>query len=1073
MRNTNVTLQHIAAAATREGTAMKLHPPHSSIALGNSHQRRGFPLQPGLWLTALFLFVFSPFVAHAQQATGDITGRVMNQATGRYLANAVISVDGTAIRALTDDLGAYRITNLVAGTYTVRAAYIDLDSAASTVTVAVGETATADFNLTSEVYVMEAFTVSGEREGAAKALQDQRFSNSMINVVASDSFGNMVDGNIGELMKKLPGVAIDYDGEDPGAMRIRGMPPAMASVTMDGNPIASGGSGNSRAFDLGTFAVQNIDVIELNFAPTPDQPSHNMGGSVNFKTRNAFAQKGRRIRIDGNLSLNTSALDFSKTAGGGRTPDRKLKPGLMFAYSEAFGSVRPFGVSIVANFYQRYRYNNSYTLPGGYTYDPEAMRLNDYKVAEDMQGTIGSVLWQEAGAATERRNLAVNLDWKVSNNTILFFRTSYTQDIDSGRFNHNVRLTAGTHLEGSDFQNIIAGNSTVAVTNSVQNRNVKSFNINLGAEHKFGDFELKYDAYITKSSSNPDPSEYYSIDYTLGGINMNVLDVSGNATGQIVQTFGPDYLDVSNYSRLNLTRNFSYGDDKHVGAKFEIKKPFRMFGVPVLVQAGASFNRQEHANQLYYRLLRLTGNSALNGFGTASEPQLQQFADPYFKNAWNFDLPIPTWLSPYFVYDHYMENPEQFYRFYADVGNSGRDVLASEVGRTMENDKSTTEDMYAGYIMGTVNIASKFTMMAGIRYETTHLAGKGWSMDTRDNPFRANGIYDIVSPTSPYYGYSAYDATMLLFARSQPTKDYDGIFPNVQIKYDITPNLSARAAYTTGMARPNFNDVLWANDRIRHDMKLIQRPNPNLKSQTHDLYQLRLEYYFKKFGSVMLTGFYQDYKDYIYTFSDYEPYYDTETEEESLWRVESKQNIGKGRNYGFEFSYQQRLGFIAKWLERVEFYIMYSWADPKAEYPRHSLPVPVSSTGPVPQAEIDAWLASPIIIESIPLNNIKRRYAASSLSYKGPKFTASVTANWTDTYAQSITNTATKRGEATMYAENIRMDLSLGYRLSRHWEAYFDWRNFTDVPDERSIFNRTGGYYTSGMVMNAGVRANF
>jgi hypothetical protein len=112
-------------------------------------------------------------------------------------------------------------------------------------------------------------------------------------------------------------------------------------------------------------------------------------------------------------------------------------------------------------------------------------------------------------------------------------------------------------------------------------------------------------------------------------------------------------------------------------------------------------------------------------------------------------------------------------------------------------------------------------------------------------------------------------------------------------------------------------------------------------------------------------------------------------------------------------------------------------------------------------------------MESIPLNDIKRRYAAASLSYKGSKFFASVTANWTDAYAQNVSTAAATNGQTTMYAESIRMDLSLGYKLSRHWEAYFDWRNFTDTPDERSIFDRTGGYYTSGMVINAGVRANF
>jgi TonB-dependent receptor len=1082
MRNTNVTLQHIAADATREGTAMKHHPPRSSIALGNSQLCRGFPLQPGLWLAALFLFVFSPFVAHAQQATGDITGRVLNQATGRYLANAVVSVDGTTIRALTDDLGVYRITSLAAGTYTVRAAYIDLDSAASTVTVAVGETATADFNLTSEVYVMEAFTVSGEREGAAKALQDQRYAQSMINVVASDSFGNMVDGNIGELMKKLPGVAIDYSGEDPGAMRIRGMDPSLASITVDGNPIASNGGSTSRAFDLGSFAVQNIEVIELNFAPTPDQPANSMGGSVNFKTRNAFAQKGRRIRIDGNLSLNTSALDFSKTPGGERTPDRKLKPGLMFAYSEAFGEKRPIGISLVANFYQRYRYNNDYTLPSGYTYDPNALLETGGIVNADMQGTISSVQWREAGAASERRNLAINLDWKVSDNTVLFLRTAYTQDIDNGRYEHQFRVNAGTHMEGSNFSNIIGNSSNVAVTNRTINRDTTLWNVNFGAEHKFGNLTIDYDIYASQSQSEPAPSTYFEIQYGLKAINMSVRGVSGNATGEVVQTGGPDYLDISNYSELTLFNNYTWGRDTQMGAKINVKKPLSVFGVPVLVKAGASFNQQGRDNQLHYRQYKMTGNSSLSAFATAAEPTLPQFTDPYYRDSWggSFNIPIPLWLNTYYVYDYFLANQDKFYRYQTDVESNGRNINQSEYARVKNGDKNTTENTIAGYLMGTVNI-SKLTVLAGVRYELTQLTGKGYAFDSSADPFASGHMYDTVRelingdpnpryqwnvPGSP--NYNPFELSDLLFTWKTRKKDYTGIFPNLQLKYEITPNFALRAAYTTSMGRPNYNDVLFAEDTIFDNYNMIRRPNTNLKPQTSDLYQVRLEYYFKKFGSVTLTGFYQPYRNYIYNVVYYEPYFNLANETEEMWKVETKENVGKGRNYGIELSYQQRLGFIASWLDRVEFYAMFSYADPTAKYPKRS--GYIETSGEATEEQIEAYMNSELVMTKIPLNNIKKRYAAASLTYKGPRLFASVTANWTAKYARSINLTSL---EQTDYAENIRLDLSLGYKLSRHWESYFDWRNFTDVPDERSIFDRTGGYYTSGMVMNVGVRANF
>lgn len=1040
-------------------------------------------------LGAIMAFILLPLSALAQQ--GVITGRVMNQATGKYLANAVITVDGTSVRTYTDDLGVYRFSNIDAGAHTVTAEYTDLDKGSNTVTVVSGETVTSDFNLTSQVYHLEKFVVSSDREGSAKALQDQRYANNMINVVAADSFGNMVDGNVGELMKKLPGVAIDYNGEDPGAMRIRGMPPEMASITLDGNPIASGGGGTSRAFDLGTFAVQNLETIEVNFAPTPDQSANNMGGMVNFKTKNAFAQKGRRVRIDGNLSLNTQALDFGKTPGGNRTPDRKIKPGLMFQYTEAFGTVRPIGISVVANFFQKYRQNNNYDVP--YAFSSNALQDNGGIATADMQGNVGNVTWTERGTATERRNFNINLDWKVSDSTVLFLRTGYTHDLGIGQYEHRFRINTGSHLgatadhPASNFDQIVGQSSSVAMTSALDNADTKLWNVTVGAQHKFGRFEIDYDIYSSQSKSDRDPRENFNITYGLNAINLSVYDVSGNASGKIHQTDtgGVDlpadqwsYLDISKYNGLSINQDFNYGSDDQMGAKFNVALPVMIsnmngtWNIPLKIKFGGSINQQKRDTERYWRTLRLTGNSNETAFGTAAEPTLQQFADPYYQNSWRGfdDVPIPYWLSPYKVYDHYLTYPEQFYRRLIEFGNKGGYLPESEYGRVKEGNKESTERVMAGYIMATANI-SQLTLLAGVRYERTELTGWGNIYDQTDDAYAANHKYDVVTPTSPYYRWDIehpFELADLRYSWTKRTYEYSRYFPNVQLKYDITRNLVARVAYTTGMGRPNLNDVLWTTDRVSPAYRLIRRPNPELKAQTNDLYQARLEYYFSRFGSATLTAFYQPYKNYIQSTSFYEPYTFTEDDGETrteLWEVQMNRNVGDGRNLGVEASYQQRLGFIADWLKRVEFYISLSLCDPKAKYPYRKTADHVLN-----DEEAAEWNKTPVTMTDIPLNDIKRRYGTAMLSYKGSKFTATVTALWTDDYARSI---ATDTLAETRYAENIRMDFSMNYRLSRHWQTYFDWRNFTDVPDERNIFSRTAGYYQSGMVVNVGVRADF
>jgi TonB-dependent receptor len=1051
------------------------------------------PRGPWALLAAVLAVVLLPLSASAQD-DGVITGRVLNQATGRYLANAVVTVEGTDTRALTDDLGAYRIAGLAPGDYTIRAAYTDLDSATHSVTVAAAQTATADFNLTSNVYHLEAFTVSGEREGAAKALQDQRFASTMKNIVAADAFGNMVDGNVGELMKKLPGVAIDYSGgEDPASIRIRGMDPQWASFTLDGNPIASGGGGTSRALDLSSFAVQNIETIEVNFAPTPEQQANNMGGSVNFKTKNAFAQKGRRVRLDGNLSLNTQALDIEKTPGGNRTSDRKIKPGFMFQYTEAFGSVRPVGVSIVANFFQKYRQNNNYDVPYTFELLPEEEGI----ASKSSSGKIGNVTWTEKGSATERRNLNVNLDWKFSENTVFFLRTGYTQDIGIGQYSHLFRVSAGTHLgetadhPASNFDQIVGQNSTATVYSSLSNGNTKLWNVALGAQHKFGRFEIDYDAYASQSKSDRDPSENFELRYSQSGIHMSVDGVSGNASGEVRQTTNAGvtlpsdqwtYLDISQYKSLGIWQDFNYGSDDQMGAKFNVSFPLAVsnragtVSFPVKIKAGASFNQQDRDTHRYWKEIRLTGKSSVSSFGTAAEPTLQQFADPVYGNTWRgFDVAVPQWLSPYSVWDLYRSNPGLFYDRRIEFGNKGVDLPESEFGREKTGDKQARERVFGGYVMATANV-DKLTVLAGVRYEATWLTGWGnvYIRPERaaEDPYGTGGNFDTVTPTSPYYRWDKdrpYELAELQYRATKRNYNYDEIFPNLQLKYDITPNFIARASFTTGIGRPKLEDVVWiGNDDIVPSYKLIRRANPDLVPQTHQLYQARLEYYFKKYGSATVSVFYQPYKNYIYSTDSYEPYTysgDDGNEVTELWKVSQNRNIGDGRNYGVEFSYQQRLGFIASWLDRVEFYATISFCDPKAKYPFRE-----SATQLISDEQAEEYNSRPPIWKDVPLNDIKRNFGTASLSYKGSKFGASVTAMWTDEYTRSVD---TGNLSETRYAENIRLDFSMNYKLSRHWQAYFDWRNFNDVPDERTIFDRTAGYYVSGMVINVGVRADF
>jgi len=105
----------------------------------------------------------------ANAAAGVLTGSVSNTATRNLLEGARVEVPALGIAALTDNTGRFVITGVPAGTHEVVASYIGLDPSRAQVTVTAGQRAVRDFDLSTGIYTLDAFKVTGEREGDAAA----------------------------------------------------------------------------------------------------------------------------------------------------------------------------------------------------------------------------------------------------------------------------------------------------------------------------------------------------------------------------------------------------------------------------------------------------------------------------------------------------------------------------------------------------------------------------------------------------------------------------------------------------------------------------------------------------------------------------------------------------------------------------------------------------------------------------------------------------------------------------------------------------------------------------------------
>ena len=180
-------------------------------------------------VSALALALFAT-VAQAQSATtATVTGRVQNQAANLSLENARITVAGTTREAFTDAFGEYRLAGLTPGNITLTVFSTGLAPQTATVAVLAGSTAQRDFALVpvstpgsapsartaaaDGTVKLDSFVVAAAREtnAATIAINEQRFAGTIKTVLSTDALGDVIQNNLGEFVKFLPGVDVGTD----------------------------------------------------------------------------------------------------------------------------------------------------------------------------------------------------------------------------------------------------------------------------------------------------------------------------------------------------------------------------------------------------------------------------------------------------------------------------------------------------------------------------------------------------------------------------------------------------------------------------------------------------------------------------------------------------------------------------------------------------------------------------------------------------------------------------------------------------------------------------------------------
>lgn len=361
---------------------------------------------------------------------GTIKGRILDT-SNQTLPGATIYIDSLHTGVVSDINGFYTLTNIAPGTYKVKVSYVGYSPVEMTITVPEGKTVESDVMLNDGVKLREV-VVGGAFNGQRRALSSQKNAMGIVNVVSADQVGKFPDSNIGDALKRISGINVQYDQGEARFGQVRGTSADLSSVTINGNRIPSA-EGDTRNVQLDLIPADMVQTIEVNKVVTADMDADAIGGSINLVTKNtpnkrmfnATAGSGYNAvskKAQLNLGLTYGDRFFNDKLGLMFSGSYQNAPGgsdnAEFEYDVDDGSV----VMKEAQMRQYYvtRERQSYSLALDYEFNPDHKisfkgiynRRNDwenryrvvYKDLDESDPSEQSIELQTKGGADDTRN---------------------------------------------------------------------------------------------------------------------------------------------------------------------------------------------------------------------------------------------------------------------------------------------------------------------------------------------------------------------------------------------------------------------------------------------------------------------------------------------------------------------------------------------------------------------------------------------------------------------------------------------------------------------------------------------
>ncbi|MBK0370570.1 TonB-dependent receptor [Flavobacterium agrisoli] len=665
-----------------------------------------------IYLVLLLLLLTA--MSYAQKSI--VSGKVLDIDDKLPLPGAMIQISGQNKYTISDYNGSFELLNVTEGSYEIHVKYMGYTTATKLIVISKGGNTVVNFEMKAIGTQLNEVVIGDALKGQAKALNQQKNNSNITNIVSSDQVGRFPDANVGDALKRVPGITMQNDQGEARNIIIRGLAPSLNSVTLNGDRIPSA-EGDNRNVQMDLIPSDMISSMEVNKTLTPDMDADAIGGSVNLVTR--ATPNGQRI---------------SATLAGGYMPIREkgvYTAGLVFAdryLNDKLGMVvsgsynnKDYGSDDVENVWVKDEFGNEYV-------SESQIRVYDVQRI--------------------RRSGAISLDYKFNDNNTIFANAIYNwRDDRENRFRTTYDdiepIYNGETITGFE------GRARRQTKGGIDNNRNKSRrledqrvqNYALRGEHLLSsnldmDWSVNY-----STASEYRPNERY-IEYRQKGLDLT-QDLS-DIKFPLVTSSG-ESLDQLEFD--SLTENTDDTSEDELGAKINFRIPFSI--IPS--------EKGRIRTGLRMRLKEKERNNVFYSYESTSD-DMETLADvpTHYFNGEGFN-PGTKYVAGSLVDKNYLGG--------LDLNNAGLFDKEADPSEYLTANYTAKEQIFAAYVRWDQDFNDKLSMIVGARAENTHIDYVGNRVldeEELENKINTTNSYLNVLPSLSF----KYDATKSLVLRA-------------------------------------------------------------------------------------------------------------------------------------------------------------------------------------------------------------------------------------------------------------------------------------------------------------------